>query len=199
MNLSPYGIQRIIDWETGGEIEYNRHPEWPGESSGITIGIGFDIGQEGPALTRQAWANHLSVDALQRLLATSTQRGEAARQMLPFVRDIEIPWDAAEAVFKETTLPVYYLRTLRIYPQAVDLHGDACAALVSLVFNRGPSLDGDRRREMLDIQTALKQGRVGAVPELLRSMTRLWPDSRGLRRRREEEAELFQRGLLAKE
>lgn len=197
MNLSEYGIQRIIDWETGGEMEYNRHPEWPGESSGITIGIGFDVGQTGAAETKRAWAAHLEPTTLQLLVSVSDKRGEAAQQVLPFVRHLEIPWAAAEAVFKETTLPTWYLRTLRIYPQAVDLHGDACAALVSLVFNRGPSLDGDRRREMLDIQTALKAGKIGQVPELLRSMTRLWPNSRGLRRRREEEAELFQRGLLA--
>lgn len=197
MNLSKYGISRIIEWETGGEAEYNRHPEWPGESSGITIGIGYDVGQMGAAETQRAWAAHLDQATLKLLVSVTDKRGEAAQSVLPFVRHLEIPWTAAQAVFTESTLPSFYLKTLRIYPQAVDLHGDCCAALVSLVFNRGPKLTGDRRTEMLEIQTALRAGELGRIPALFESQTRLWPDSRGLRRRRVEEAELFQRGLLA--
>jgi len=196
MNLSDYGIKRIIEWETGGADEYNRNPEWPGESSGITIGIGFDVGQTGAAETRRAWADHLDKSALELLISVSDKRGESAQNALPFVRHLVVPWEAAEAVFKETTLPRFYLQTLRIYPQAGELHGDCCAALVSLVFNRGASLTGDRRKEMLDIQTALKGGQFGAIPALFEAQTRLWPNSKGLGRRRMEEAELFQRGLL---
>ena len=196
MNISDHGIQRIIDWETGGENEYNRHPEWPGESSGVTIGIGFDVGQSGAAETRRAWANHLDNSALELLVSVSDKRGEAARNALPFVRHLTVPWDAAQAIFRENTLPRFYLQTLRIYPQAGELNGDCCAALVSLVFNRGASLVGERRTEMVDIQTALREGRLGEVPALFEAMTRLWPNTKGLRRRRMEEAELFQRGLL---
>jgi hypothetical protein len=49
---------------------------------------------------------------------------------------------------------------------------------------------------MVDIQTALKGGQLGAIPALFEAQTRLWPNTKGLRRRRMEEAELFQRGLL---
>lgn len=197
MNLSEHGISEIIRWETGGESEYNRHPEWPGELSGITIGIGFDVGQSGAVETRQSWEKCLPKSTLELLVSVSDKRGEAAQNVLPFVRHLEIPWADALTVFTETTLPKWYLRTLRIYPQVVDLHGDCAAALVSLVYNRGPSLDGERRTEMLDIQTALRSGKVGNIPALFEQMTRLWPKTKGLRTRRLEEAALFQRGLLS--
>jgi GH24 family phage-related lysozyme (muramidase) len=39
-------------------------------------------------------------------------------------------------------------------------------------------------------------GELGGVPDQLRAMKRLWPDTKGLRRRRDEEAELFEAGLV---
>jgi GH24 family phage-related lysozyme (muramidase) len=100
------------------------------------------------------------------------------------------------AVFEDVTLPTWYLRTLRIYPQAEELPGDCTAALVSLVFNRGAALSGDRRREMVAIQGLLKTGNLKEIPNQFREMTRLWPNSKGLRRRRGEEADLFEAGLV---
>jgi GH24 family phage-related lysozyme (muramidase) len=64
------------------------------------------------------------------------------------------------------------------------------------VFNRGASLTGDRRREMANIQALLKTGNLKEIPNQFREMARLWPNSKGLRRRRGEEAELFQGGLI---
>jgi GH24 family phage-related lysozyme (muramidase) len=78
----------------------------------------------------------------------------------------------------------------------VDLPGDCAAALVSLVFNRGASLTGERRTEMARIQELLRAGDVAKIPAQLRAMTRLWPTVKGLRRRREEEAALFESGLV---
>jgi len=94
-------------------------------------------------------------------------------------------------VFEEVTVPRFYLQMLRIYPQADELEPNQTAALLSLVFNRGASLTGERRREMLEIQSALKTGAVAQVPDLLRSMDRLWPNTKGLRLRRHREADLF--------
>jgi GH24 family phage-related lysozyme (muramidase) len=92
------------------------------------------------------------------------------------------------------TIPGWYLKTLRIYPQLVDLPDDCAAALVSLVFNRGASLSGERRTEMLEIQRLLRVGELDKIPSQLRAMCRLWPNTKGLRRRREEEADLFEKG-----
>lgn len=195
MNLSDKGIQRIINWETGGESYYNKHPEWPGEESGITIGVGWDLGHTPAAETVRAFKPHLDAATLALLVSVSGHKGGEAKVRLPHVRHLVVPWQAALAVFKDVTIPNWYLKTLRIYPQLVELSGDSAAALVSLVFNRGPSLGGERRREMSNIQALLRTGNLKEIPNQLREMTRLWPNSKGLRRRREEEADLFEAGL----
>ena len=196
MNLSEKGIQSIIRWETGGESYYDPNPEWPGGESGITIGVGWDLGHTHAGETTRAWKGRINDAALALLVSVSTHKGAAAQERLPHVRHISISWAAALEVFREVTLPTWYLRTLRIYPQVESLPGDCAAALVSLVFNRGASLTGERRAEMVRIQELLKAGDHAEIPAQLRSMTRLWPTIKGLRRRREEEADLFAGGLV---
>jgi hypothetical protein len=191
MNLNNKGLQFIIDQETGGEDEYNRHPEWPGESSGVTIGIGYDLGYNDPSTISRDWTKHFDRIDLARLVAVSGLKGEDAHAKLPFLKDMTIPWSAALDVFKEVTVPKFYLQMLRIYPQADDLEPEQTAALLSLVFNRGSSLSGDRRREMVGIKEALAKGNLRDVPPLFRNMKRLWPDTLGLRLRRDREADLF--------
>jgi len=96
MNLSPRGIAKIIDWETGGERYYDRHPEWPGEASGITIGVGWDLGHTHAGETTRAWSPHVDKATLEILVALSGHRGEAAQVRLPHVRHLVIPWAAAQ-------------------------------------------------------------------------------------------------------
>ena len=196
MNLSARGIEAIIRWETGGESYYDPNPEWPGGESGITIGVGWDLGHTHAGETTRAWRGKINDAALALLVSVSTHKGAAAQERLPHVRHIGIPWAAALEVFRDVTIPTWYLRTLRIYPQVESLPGDCAAALVSLVFNRGASLTGDRRTEMARIQDLLRAGEHQGIPTQLRAMTRLWPTVKGLRRRREEEADLFQSGLI---
>ena len=195
-NLSTKGIQAIIKWETGGESYYDKNPEWPGEQSGITIGVGWDLGHTSATETSRAWAPHLNAATLSLLVSVSGRKGEAAKEALPHVRHLVVPWMSALAVFENVTIPVWYMKTLRIYPQVVDLPGDCAAALVSLCFNRGTSLNGERRREMSNIQALLRTGNLKEVPKQFREMKRLWPKTEGLRRRRDEEAELFESGLV---
>jgi hypothetical protein len=195
MNISDLAIKSIIGWECGGEAEYNNAPEWPGEQSGVTIGIGYDLGMTPANEIVQAWGPYVSSDDLKVLVGLSGKTGPKAQELLPHVRHLRFTWQTAEIVFRETTLPTHFLRTLRVYPQVVDLHGHCAGALVSLVFNRGPSLTGDRRAEMADIQSLLKSNNLNAIPERFEAMQRLWPNTGGLRRRRREEADLFRLGL----
>lgn len=195
-NLSKRGIKAIIGLETGGEGEYNPQPEWPGEQSGVTIGIGWDLGHTPATETARAWGPHLPQSTVAALVGVSGRKGAEAKAILPHVRHLSIPWEAALSVFEEVTIPTWFLRTLRIYPQVQAIPGDCAAALVSLVFNRGPSLSGERRSEMLRIQELLRVNELGQIPDQFRAMKRLWPNSRGLRRRRDEEADLFQAGLI---
>jgi len=66
---------------------------------------------------------------------------------------------------------------------------------VSLVYNRGPEMSGDRRREMKAIQVHLAAGDFSEVAVEIEAMKRLWPNSRGLRDRRDREAGLWRKGL----
>ena len=195
-NLSSKGIQAIIDWETSGEKYYKKNPIWPSEASGVTIGVGWDLGHTPVAETSRAWAPHLDAATLALLVSVSGRKGEAAKEVLKHVRHLVIPWTAALSVFENVTLPTWYMRTLRIYPQVVDLPGDCAAALVSLCFNRGTSLTGERRREMCNIQALLRTGNLKEIPKQLREMKRLWPNTEGLRNRRMQEADLFEGGLI---
>lgn len=195
MNISDLAIKSIIGWECGGEAEYNNAPEWPGEQSGVTIGIGYDLGMTPANEIVQAWGPYVSSEDLKVLVGLSGKTGPRAQELLPHVRHLRFTWETAETVFRETTLPTHFMRTLRIYPQVVDLHGHCAGALVSLVFNRGPALTGDRRAEMADIQALLKANKLNAIPERFEAMQRLWPNTAGLRRRRREEADLFRLGL----
>jgi hypothetical protein len=195
-NLSTKGIQAIINWETSGEEYYKKNPIWPGGESGVTIGVGWDLGHTPVSETSRAWAPHLDAATLALLVSVSGRKGEAAKEVLKHVRHLVISWTSALSVFENVTLPTWYMRTLRIYPQVVDLPGDCAAALVSLCFNRGTSLSGERRREMCNIQALLRTGNLKEIPKQLREMKRLWPTVEGLRNRRMQEADLFEGGLI---
>ena len=201
MTLSDQGRKLLLDYEVGGGEPYYRkflsRPTWPGESSGVTIGIGWDAGYNTESQLLEAWST-LADSSIELLKGAIGIRGESARLWLssrPAVRDLEIPWEKALEVFERITVPRSYLQTMRIYPQAETLPAPARDALLSLVFNRGRALSGDRRAEMLGIQNCLRDGRTHDVPELIRSMKRLWPDTTQLQRRRDAEAALFESAL----
>jgi len=202
MTLSDQGRKLLLDYEVGGgELYYRKFlqsPTWPGESSGVTIGVGFDLGYNTESQYAEAWRDKLSNEDYDRLKLPLGLKGIQAQNILklsPNIREVVIPWGYALDVFENITVPKFYLQMLRIYPQAESLPRDAQAALVSLVFNRGTALAGDRRSEMLGIQNALRDGRTHDVPDLLRSMKRLWPDTKGLQRRRDAEAALFEEAI----
>jgi hypothetical protein len=48
---------------------------------------------------------------------------------------------------------------------------------------------------MRNIKSHMASKEFTAIPDEFRSMKRLWPDMRGLQKRREREAELFEKGL----
>jgi hypothetical protein len=195
--ISDRAIVAIIGWEVGGgRAAYERlcaRPDWPGGDSGVTIGVGYDLGYE--AQFRGDWSGRLPAPALARLAAVCGITGAAAQAAAARVGDIVVPWDAADAVFRGRMLPRETARTLEAFPGAEALSPDSLGALVSLVFNRGAGMQGDRRREMRDIRDAIAARKFADVPPLIRAMKRLWPTSTDLRDRRDEEALLFAAGL----
>lgn len=207
MKLTAEGLKLLLDFEVGGGLPYYRkflqRPTWPGYSSGVTIGIGFDLGYSTAEEFRLAWG-HLLADDNTKLLAEAIGiRAQLAREWLSNredVRGIEIPWEKALTVFEETTVPRFYQALLKFAPESARLPGQCRDALLSLVFNRGTSTAGQSRLEMAQIQGALKDGRPNDVPGAIRSMRRLWPHSNPnrttqLQDRRMAEALLFEQGL----
>ena len=78
-----------------------------------------------------------------------------------------------------------------IYPDLFKLNPVEQSVIVGLVYNRGASLDGDRRREMRSLVAAIQRNDEKGIADLIRAMIRLWPDTPGLRRRRIAEAALI--------
>ena len=169
--------------------------EWPGESSGITIGAGYDLGYCSAEQFEEDWSPYLSKDEIERLKGVIGLSGDAARRRAGEFRDIRIKEADAQQVFKERTLPKYSEQTEQAFPGVDQLPPKVQGALVSLVFNRGSGMVGDRRREMRAIRDAVAQGDLQEIANQLREMKRLWPNTRGLRRRRDAEADLVESAI----
>lgn len=199
--ISPDAHQLVLDFEIGGQAGYERQykrPCWPKGASGITIGIGYDLGYYKPPEVDEAWKPRLREADLARLARTIGLKGLAAGDKLSSVKDIVVPWEGAEGVYKITTVPSFAKQTIGAFPGCEKLHPHCFGALFSLVYNRGAALEGDRRREMKNIRQHVQTGRIEQIPNEFRAMKRIWQGAgmAGLLRRRDEEAKLFEKGLV---
>ncbi len=196
-------IQLILACEVSSPQEYVkslRMPAWPQGASGVTIGIGYDLGYVKPQNFRDDWQSELDAASLARLAECCGITGAAAGDAAAGIADLDVPWDAAERVFRLRTIPDYAARTRAALPNTGALAPDSFGALVSLVYNRGADFTaaGDRHAEMRAIHDRMAMAMFGRIPAELRSMKRLWqgvPGMSGLITRREREAALFETGL----
>lgn len=197
--LSDKAFKLILDYEVGGGQSYYdralKHPSYPGGASGVTIGIGYDLGYNTLEQFTRDWQG-LDKEAFDKLKKCLGAKSEKARGMIPSVKGVSIPWDLALKVFNENTLPRFIEETKAAFPGSEKLHPDAFGALVSIVFNRGGSMWGESRREMFAIKTAiLRQDKANIyayIAEQIISMKRLWVGKGldGLLTRRDKEASL---------
>lgn len=201
MTLSEKAIQLILEFEVGGGSSYyNRHllhPIWPQASSGVTIGIGYDLGYNPRHRFEKDWLCLPEGDRI-RLGDCCGLKGEAAQRRIGSVKDIVVPWDIAWQVFQAVTIPRFYRDAAEAFPGLLRLPLDAQGALVSLVFNRGPSMEGPKRLEMRLIREMVPRQDLPGIAEQLRNMKRLWVGTsveRGLSRRRDAEAALLEGAL----
>ena len=207
--VSEEAAKFIAGFEISSPAYYERRlqsPIWPGGASGLTIGVGYDLRHTSLATFRKDWGYLLPWAVVERLAMwceVAEDDRARRRQIVKELADIVIPLTAAQAVFRDASLPAYAQQTLRAFRGAEHLSDRSFGALVSLVFNRGAGMrDEDaivqQRREMRAIRDHLLAGRLDLIPDEFRSMKRLWegkPDVAGLLRRRDEEAALFERGL----
>jgi GH24 family phage-related lysozyme (muramidase) len=173
-------------------------PTWPGGASGVTIGVGYDLGYQGNF--DADWSDLLTPTHMTELRPWLGRQGADASTGPEQLHAISIPWHAAWTVFVRRSLPAEITLTRATFHGPVALRPLCLGVLVSLVYNRGNRMADSRdypgnRKEMRDIRDAVAAGRLGDVPAALRAMKRLWPEGNGLRDRREREAKLFEEGL----
>lgn len=212
--ISQRGHDFCVRWETGGRAFYEqvikRRPVWPGFASGVTIGCGYDLGYHTLTQVRADWGGRIGAADLVRLeaavglKAVDPDRPAKVARAKAFVAafaDIRIDWDVAIAQFDNAKMPALVAELYGALDNLDRLHPHACAALLSLTFNRGSGgyrSAKDRFREMRAIAHAMTEGTPEAfatIPALFRSMRRIWGAASSLSTRRSEEADLFEAGL----
>jgi GH24 family phage-related lysozyme (muramidase) len=199
--ISDRAFDLIIEFEVTDERTYNqkyRKPTWPGESSGVTIGIGYDVGF---ATKKELWSdwNIKIPDAM--ICALEVALGVTGSRAKPFAlklrERVDVPFNAATSVHRGVVIPRWTTLVEQSLSNTNLIGPDCLGALVSLTYNRGASFDkpGDRCREMRALKRHMATESFGLIPNDIRSMKRLWPHTKGLQIRREREATLFEDGL----
>lgn len=195
LQVSRAGLKQLVEHEISSESWYNRklkHPSWPGGASGVTIGIGYDLGYNNARQVRSDWGGRISDLDLEKLLIVCGLKGAAAADAVANMKTVTVEFAAAETVFYQSTLPRYAAKTRKAYLGVELLYADAQAALLSLVYNRGVKMSGASRREMKALKACVEAQDYTAIAEEIRAMKRLWEDKGldGLLKRRDAEARL---------
>lgn len=192
--MHPDAIALILDFEG-----MDQPSKWPKGESGITLGRGYDLGYTTAAEFRRDWSPHLPNYAIDLLTSAIGVKAHHAEAIASRFGNITISAAAADAVFTNATLPKWIATTKKTFPGSEKLPPKAFGALVSLTFNRGPSLAGPRRLEMRQIFDHLEDfaacqmstaDTLRAIAHSIKLMQRIWPDLPGLQRRRRAESEL---------
>ena len=202
MDIADEAIEFIEDKEISDKRYYDQHYQhfdWPGGSSGATVGIGYDCGYCTPAEIEADWAGIVPDHTIAVLKEASGLKGHAAKD---WVRNncgrVSISYAEARQEFTQREIQKWTERVRDALPNTDKLSPMSFGALVSLAYNRGCSfhLDGDRYTEMRNIHSCMCDERFEDIPDEIEAMVRLWPNSRGLRERRMQEAALFRSGLV---
>lgn len=194
--LSKKAIDLIIQHEVGGRAYYDKKlqaPIWAGGESGVTIGMGYDLGYNSEKQFMLDWSGVINLNFVNALRPTIGIKGTQAKAMLKGeILNVRIPYNTAYEVFVKSSLPRYYAMTKKIYPNMDLLNLDTQGALVSMVYNRGNKLEGDSRAEMRAIVDLIAKQDYEGIAEQIEKSKRLWENKGldGLVVRRESEADL---------
>ena len=202
--ISPRAVDMIVQFEVSDEKLYSaryQSPTWPGGDSGVTIGIGYDIGYISKSFFKDDWQGLLPDDVIDKLSNMCGIKGGSARELIDSLRAIKIDWVTAQTQFLKRDLPLYIADTEAALKNTNLLPSDSMGAIVSLVYNRGASFsatDGNHA-EMRNIKAHMANKEFSKIADEFRAMKYLWDADHknlpGLITRRELEALLFEHGL----
>lgn len=203
-NLSKYAIDMILAHEISGESYYNmklQSPVWPGGASGVTIGIGYDLGYNSISNLKTDFGNYISPNDISMLSGVVGLKAGNAQRALSKVKSVKIPFTVAYRVFIENSIPKYLNTAIKTYPSLINQTPDFIGGILSLVYNRGNSTTGATRVEMRNIQklmadnsgSTLSQSTISHIANEIKKMKRLWVGKGldGLLGRRDDEHNLI--------
>jgi hypothetical protein len=199
LEFSKEGYDLIVYFETGGKVYYEKNLKkitWPGGASGATGGIGYDFGYNTKQQIAEDWG-FLGEKTVAVLQTAAGQKGAAGKLAAQRLKLVSIPWNDAEKVFQKSSMPRFANYTFNTFPKIEQTHPNVQSAITSIVFNRGPSLNGSGRVEMRNIKQDIIQKDIAPIPKEIRGMKRLWVGKGldGLLVRREAEAKLIEKTL----
>lgn len=197
--LSKDAFNLILKYEVGGGKSYYEKYlskfTWPQGASGPTIGIGVDCAYYSQQELRKIF-NFLSHDQIELIVKASGKTGQQGKEYTKILRknNIVVSWDDAIKIFEKLTWPKFTKLAEKTFPGLNELCDNAYGAIVSLVFNRGTSLNGDSRLEMRNIKPLVEKKNYKGIARELRKMKRIWQGRGldGLLERREAEAKLVE-------
>lgn len=196
---SPKTLDLLLQYEVGGGKSYYEKYlskfTWPGGASGPTIAVGVDCAYYSQSELAEIFS-FLSKDQIKQIQGASGKSGASGKEYAIILKaaGIVVTWDKALDIFQKLTWPKFTKLAEKTFPGLTDLHPDAYGAVISLVFNRGTSLKGDSRKEMVNIKNLIPKKDYKKIAKEFRSMKRIWIGKGldGLLERREAEAKLLE-------
>lgn len=170
--ISQKSVDLTLYFESGNT--YDPTPEWPEGISGITVGHGYDLGYNTQAQIKADWSDLVDVSILMLMQSVAGLKGQNAKAKLSLFKKVQIPKSAADQVFLERTLFRFGRQAYDTFPGLDKLNPDAAGSIVQAVFNRGTSLDGTNRVEMLNLVPCVANNDLIGIANQLKNMTRLW-------------------------
>lgn len=197
--LSEDTFNLLLKYEVGGgKAYYDKFLSkftWPEGASGPTIGIGVDCAYYTPEELKKIF-NFLSQSEIELITKASGKTGQKGKEYTKILRksNITVKWEDAIKIFEKLTWPKFTKLAEKTFPGLDQLCDNAYGAIVSLVFNRGTSLNGDSRLEMRNIKNLVPKKNYKGIARELRKMKRIWEGKGldGLLERREAEAKLVE-------
>jgi GH24 family phage-related lysozyme (muramidase) len=192
-------LDLLLNYEVGGGQRYYEKYlskfTWPGGASGPTIAIGVDCAYYTPEELGDIFS-FLDKNQLSLVKEASNKTGERGKEYTKKLRntDVTVDWERALNIFETLTWPKFTKLAEKTFPGLCDLHPDAYGAIISLVFNRGTSLKGEARKEMVNIKNLIASKNYKQIAKEFRDMKRIWVGKGldGLLERRESEAKLVE-------